>query len=370
LARWGLHAGYVAFSVPGVLRCASPGACCTPHLLSLACRHCTSSWPGGNCRDTPGTGEWDGVRCIGSHGPACAVIHPQATKVCLQSSGSGHVVCMSLHHSLQLPTPGSVVLGPSLSLTCSWEHVAWLGAPAGMVLHPDGYLVVCDMTKASRLLSRGCLGWAGGRQAEFADPRHAAHAGGSCKLYKLCTSCPAAPCAVHVPQGLLAVDPRSGAVQLLATRLTNASLARSQAAIQFCDDVDVSRNGKIYFSGGAGLNLRRHGTGCLGAAMLYCYSAPLGKSSNPALSRVSQVLLPLPYNACLPSPPRLLPCRCVTHPSAAKPAGRAGPSWVFAADTPAGAFRLPAVPPRLAFVWLHHCRHLKVTRSVPFAAVH
>ncbi|PRW32509.1 strictosidine synthase [Chlorella sorokiniana] len=65
-----------------------------------------------------------------------------------------------------------------------------------MVLHPDGYLVVCDMTK-----------------------------------------------------GLLAVDPASGAVQLLPGRLANASLRRAQAEVVFCDDVDVSRRtGKIYFS--------------------------------------------------------------------------------------------------------------------------
>ncbi|KAI7839575.1 hypothetical protein COHA_006701 [Chlorella ohadii] len=65
------------------------------------------------------------------------------------------------------------------------------------------------------------------------------------QLYTSPSSCSG----VSSGQGLLAVDPRSGAVQLLATRLTNASLARSQAAIQFCDDVDVSlKTGKIYFS--------------------------------------------------------------------------------------------------------------------------
>lgn len=56
--------------------------------------------------------------------------------------------------------------------------------------------------------------------------------------------------ALALPQGLLAVDPGSGAVQLLATRLSDASLARPRAEIRFCNDVDVSRkSGKIYFSG-------------------------------------------------------------------------------------------------------------------------
>lgn len=58
------------------------------------------------------------------------------------------------------------------------------------------------------------------------------------------------PAALALLQGLLAVDPSSGAVQLLATRLSNASLARPRADIRFCDDIDVSRkSGKIYFSG-------------------------------------------------------------------------------------------------------------------------
>lgn len=41
---------------------------------------------------------------------------------------------------------------PSTPWHRSWEHMAWLGSPAGMVLHPDGYLVVCDMTKARTVM--------------------------------------------------------------------------------------------------------------------------------------------------------------------------------------------------------------------------
>lgn len=36
----------------------------------------------------------------------------------------------------------------SLCVTsCRREHVAWLGVPGGVALHPDGYIVVCDMAK-------------------------------------------------------------------------------------------------------------------------------------------------------------------------------------------------------------------------------
>jgi hypothetical protein len=51
-------------------------------------------------------------------------------------------------------------------------------------------------------------------------------------------------------QGLLSVDPATGAVALLSIRLPNASLAPADADIMLCDDVDVSRrDGRIYFSG-------------------------------------------------------------------------------------------------------------------------
>lgn len=49
-------------------------------------------------------------------------------------------------------------------------------------------------------------------------------------------------------KGLLAVDPSTGAVSLLSSRLSNASLAPAQADLAFCDDVDVGRSGRIYFT--------------------------------------------------------------------------------------------------------------------------
>jgi len=49
---------------------------------------------------------------------------------------------------------------PLLSPCCCWcrrQHVAWLGAPAGMAVAPDGPLVVCDMAKVGPL-GAGCSG--------------------------------------------------------------------------------------------------------------------------------------------------------------------------------------------------------------------
>lgn len=42
----------------------------------------------------------------------------------------------------------SLAMPACLPGTCRWEHVAWLGVPNGMVLHPDGKLVGCDIAKA------------------------------------------------------------------------------------------------------------------------------------------------------------------------------------------------------------------------------
>ncbi|PSC76943.1 gluconolactonase isoform B [Micractinium conductrix] len=76
------------------------------------------------------------------------------------------------------------------------EHVGWLAVPGGMVFHPDGYIIVCDFVK-----------------------------------------------------GLLAVDPSSGAVAMLSTRISDARLAPADADVAFCDDVDVSpMTGRIYFT--------------------------------------------------------------------------------------------------------------------------
>jgi hypothetical protein len=51
-------------------------------------------------------------------------------------------------------------------------------------------------------------------------------------------------------QGLLSVDVSTQTVSLLASRITNASLARADADIMFCDDVDVGpSSGLIYFTG-------------------------------------------------------------------------------------------------------------------------
>eukprot|EP00887_Chlorella_sp_A99_P005689 scaffold1.g5689.t1 len=69
------------------------------------------------------------------------------------------------------------------------------GQLVGMAWHPDGFLAVCDATR-----------------------------------------------------GLLAVDPTHRTVTLLSTRVSDHNLPAADAAIMFCDGLDVGRDGRIFFT--------------------------------------------------------------------------------------------------------------------------
>ncbi|GAB4822746.1 hypothetical protein N2152v2_009792 [Parachlorella kessleri] len=105
-------------------------------------------------------------------------------------------VAVSPNGAVFLPVEGGSILASSLEDPSQLSLLARTGGRAiGLVMHPDGYLVVCDAAR-----------------------------------------------------GLLAVDLPSGIVRLLTNQVTEGNLTQAEAYIGFADDAVVGSDGRIYFS--------------------------------------------------------------------------------------------------------------------------